>query len=350
MTLIASFQSGSTYILVGDLLISSDRKREMPLDIPTRFSKNQPKANLQFSGLSQKLVIINDNLAVGWSGTRINAKSIIHHVKDNIQSPYSGEQILELVASSGLSEGELKSIGLIFYAHNAEAMQLICQDYLVGETVFPNGNKIKYSGSGVFHFFDSTAFEMFAVEGDQNDFMKTAYAILGRMSVVFYEEIITDTNHNYYYGGGFELLSFNPNESRFVKLPISFVFWTYDDEAITLQGPLITQNYTEDNRLVIFRHEFVKKAEWKARAYVVDNFINDDKDKKIDIQKPNFDTMFCMHFFISQRDDAPVKIMGKSGFDKGFSIAPVDGDKYEIIISKKFIEETKSFCWDPIRG
>jgi len=113
---------------------------------------------------------------------------------------------------------------------------------------------------------------------------------------------------------------------------------------------LITQNYTEDNRLVIFRHEFVKKAEWKARVYVVDNFINEYKDKKIDIQKPNFDAMFCMHFFIAQRDDALVKVIVKSGVDKEFSIAPVDGDKYEIIISKKFIEETKSYCWDPIKG
>jgi hypothetical protein len=81
MTLIAVVSDDDKFpVLFGDLLLSSPAatsNREVPLPVHDFRPTNSAGTVYAISRLSQKLCMISDHLAVGWSGPRIDAKTII---------------------------------------------------------------------------------------------------------------------------------------------------------------------------------------------------------------------------------------------------------------------------------
>jgi hypothetical protein len=76
MTLVASIMFDNVPILMGDILVSSETDRGQDVHIPTVGNKNVA-SKYKASNLTQKLIIINDYLVVGWAGSLITAKTII---------------------------------------------------------------------------------------------------------------------------------------------------------------------------------------------------------------------------------------------------------------------------------
>lgn len=84
-------------MLVGDILLSSDEVIGKSIDLPlTGDVRNIFPEGSGFvpTGLRRKLVVIGDNLALGWSGTRIAAKTVIKEmIEQSGKTPFTRETL-----------------------------------------------------------------------------------------------------------------------------------------------------------------------------------------------------------------------------------------------------------------
>lgn len=337
-----SYQRRSNFVMLGDLLISTPGKQQRaPLSVPTRFDARFPISNLELSGLQQKIVVLRDTLVAAWAGSHVVARSILSEIQNKLSEPYSGEKILSIIDKMNLSENEKNSVSFIFYAMNRSdsnaPTQIIVQDYLVGETIFGTEHKVKYSGSGRFHFFDTISFEFKRTSGSINEFEMSVATFLTRAAIAFYNEIVSDVNHNYYYGGGFELLVPNPTKQRFEKLPFASAFWLADGkDGLKLIGPIFTNQYIENKELVISRIHY-EKDEPVLTRFVVPHMFSAG-EKKRTMPTPDFDPFFVVHYIIDTRDEG-VRLVLKKGKDKNIRFSMDESNTFSVSHTGEFVAE-----------
>ena len=271
MTLIMSYwHDPHSLIMLGDLLIT----RETPLAaaapaLPSRFSPLQNNVNEYIARLEQKLVIINPRLAAAWAGRQVVARNLLRRVRDGIGNEYTGRRILDLIASSGLAKDELESVAFIFYVMSEDG-KLEVQDYLTKEVCRTPTHKFKFSGSGDFHFFESIGFSQTSLDTKTDPLSDDLLAILGRAAIAFQEEITTETPHNFFYGGGFELLSPDISNRRMDKIPHACAYWGFRGDEITLTGPIISYQY-HDNGILQIDRLTQKDGTWWHDPFLVGN-------------------------------------------------------------------------------
>lgn len=330
--------------MLGDLLISGHRENENLLDLPTRFHPSQPSTNPFFSQMSQKVLIVNPQLAVAWAGQKIVAKHLVRRIANELREPYNPEQILEIIYNSELSEQELASVSFIFMCISSDGLsdRVFIQDYLTGETVLGEKEKVKYAGTGTFHFFDSIAYQIRGQFGDVNDYERFVASFVSRMAIALYEEIVSDITHNFFYGGGFELLVVNPLEKRFVKVPLTFAFWRYDAKVVELVGPVLALNYKDGENLSLHRLSRNEKSEWILKSYVVRNLLNEQKSTDKLLSPPDFDTFFSIHYLLPSNPDDNIRLLIKKGVQKSVSINYTPkNSSVSIDVSPEFLEEVR---------
>lgn len=284
-------------------------------------------------------MIVNRHLAVASAGRRIVAKTLIKEIADQIEEPYTSSKILDVISSSGLSERELNDVSFIFIGADPTNRKLFVQDYLVGETILDQFQKFKYAGSGTFHFLDSIGFKFTGFSGEVNDFEKMTSSLIGRMAVSLYEEITSDIAHNFFYGGGFELLRFDGGREEFVKFPLAFVFWAYDAHHVELMGPIIALNYETGGYLFVHRLARDESKKWRLTTYPVGNFLNEGNAVPT-CTRPDFDTFFSVHYLVSRDSDNKLRLMIKKGINKNVCIklAP-NGEELQVDIDRSFLDE-----------
>ena len=267
------------------------------------------------------------------------------HIRENIKRPYSAPQILQLIQDSGLLESELQSVSFIFLGHDTETETIFVQDYLTGQTCIGPNHKFKYAGSGTFHFFDSIAFELRGTSGEINEAETAIGILLSRISVALYEEVISDISHNYFYGGGFEILGFNPNLSRFEKIPLSFVFWSITDNGIDLCGPILSQSYSGTDVLTIQRLSRDSSGDWRLKPYVISSFLDSEDFTIPELPEDILNTPFTVHFLVPAAQTTSISLMIKKGQDTGFSInLDRDQNVFNVKFTKAFAEEALAYA------
>lgn len=326
MTLIMSYQNGNHLLMVGDLLVSRPGSSNgQSISLPARFYPRFPVSNSDLSHLEQKIVLVNDQLSIAWSGNRIVAKSMISEIAKKAPRPYGGEDFLNIIENMDISESERKSVGMIIFGMNYDSKSvkanMFVQDYLVGETLFDRkDHKVKYSGSGTFHFLSSIAFDFRKHVGEISSYESDVVTFLSRMAIAFYQEIISNDNHDYYYGGGFEILGFGSDKPGFAKIPYASVFWKILDKGEPkLIGPIFSNQYV-GTKLVINRIIF-QRGEATIHRFVVANFL-DSNPVLYDLPLPEFDPHFVIHYLIKDSGECFLIIkkgkhkLGRMTFDK----------------------------------
>lgn len=344
MTIIVSYQRKGFVLMGGDLMISSDRERTNPIDLPTRFSKLQPDPNLFLLRLSQKVVIIDDHLAVAWAGRKNIAGYLVGRIASGMSQPYSAEKILALIDGSGLLEEDLESVSFIFFGliRDDQDDKMFVQDYRTGETIVGDHEKIKYAGSGISHFLKSIAFNMKGSTGQVNTYEEFVGTFITRLAIALYQEIVSDVTHKLFYGGGFELLLLNPIEKRFVKVPMTFVFWEYGSRGVELTGPILTLNYDANGYLFLHRIVRTEQDKWTRKSYAVGNILSERNSDVPPSPPPDFNTFFSVHYLISTERNDKVNLLIKKGEQKNIEIrySPESG-MIDIQWTSEFIEEIK---------
>ncbi|NQV54805.1 MAG: hypothetical protein HQ503_03015 [Rhodospirillales bacterium] len=316
-------------MMLGDLLLSTPgRENSGPIPLPSRFHSKFPLKNLELSGLEQKICILSDTLAAAWAGNQTVARAILGEVRKSLNQPYSGDGILSIIEQMDINEKEKESVSFIFFAMQPRAengeTQIIIQDYLTGETTFGPNHKVKYAGSGTFHFFETLEFDIIGTIGDVNEFETTITTFLSRAAIAFYEELVSDTNHNFYYGGGFEILAPNPIKHRLEKIPFASAFWQADGrDSLRLIGPIFTNQYTVRGDLIISRIHY-EEDKPKLSQFVVPSLISGNKDTNQDLPTPDFDPFIVVHYIVEKNSDV-IRLAVKKGAEKNI-IFTIDKD------------------------
>jgi hypothetical protein len=299
MTIILSYQSGQGLVMAGDLMVSSPTPLTNPIELPTRFKT--PVTNHHLVGLEQKTIVVNPHLAVAWAGNRLAARSIVLELAKLSKERYSGPEVLKLIEASGLSAKELEEIGLIVWLAKEAPFQLIVQDYYVKEVIFNETSKIKFIGSGDFHFFEQIGFSLKQYEGDAsglNELEVAVGVIVSRIAIALFHELTCDVTHDLFYGGGFEIVLYDPPSARFRKVPLSFAIWGYDDNEIWLTSPIFHQVY--DANGVLFLRRFVAKNDvWHQTIFPIGNFLADASCVTFDPTTP-LSSETTVHYFVKK--------------------------------------------------
>lgn len=344
MTIIVSYQQKNYIFLVGDLLLSG-LEHEDQIQLPTRFNSNQPVPPRHLTGLCQKLVCVNDNLAVAWAGSKIVAQHLIRRIANELSAPFSSEEILSLIYGSGLSDSELDSVSFIFYgAYRDEKtgdIHQFVQDYLTGETIIDKSSKVKYSGSGQFHFLECMDFQIRGSTGTVTEYEGCIAWLMSRMALALFKEMISEDTHIFSYGGGFEIVCLDPT-ARIAKIPTTFVFWRFDGTTLELVGPVLSFNYPDPNILLINRLiQLQGSSKWDLSQFVVNDLLGAptlDPDQ----EEPNFDTFFAVHYLLPTTDSESIQILIKKGSDKSVKLRFASGSgTLQVDVNDQFRHEVE---------
>src|ERR1700677_3216916 len=98
MTLVAQLTVNRTPMLIGDVLLSSETRTGLKVNLPLIGDINQILADRGFPfevNFAQKVHVFNGRVAVGWSGPSVQAKRAL-------------EVIAAISAQEGLTEADIK--------------------------------------------------------------------------------------------------------------------------------------------------------------------------------------------------------------------------------------------------
>jgi hypothetical protein len=176
MTIILSYQSGSSLVMAGDLMLSANTPLAAPILLPTR--SREPTTNQYLVGLEQKVMLVNPYLAVAWAGNRMVARSIILELAKLPRGAYSGPNALAVIKSLGLLQEEQDAVSLIIWMLRRDDL-IEVQDFNVKQVEAGPSIKMKFIGSGDFHFFEQIGFALKTASGQPNEFDHSIGAIVG---------------------------------------------------------------------------------------------------------------------------------------------------------------------------
>ncbi|HZP75839.1 MAG TPA: hypothetical protein VFB45_06845 [Pseudolabrys sp.] len=325
MTLVMSYQHNGSIGIVGDLLLSRDTPLAKPFDIPTRFHEQYPLTNLNLSGLRQKTFWISPHLAVAWAGNMLIARNIVREIADRFTEPYSNDKLLEFIDNLGLTEAEKAAVAFIFLLITSVAdgkSQMQVFPYRVRRWANPaNEHEVfLFAGSGSDHFADID----FALKYRASD-PRLAFhaAVIGRAATALLQEVMSDDVHNYFYGGGFEFLIPETREGKFMKVPLMFAFWTYDENGkCELVGPVFAQEYSDDG--VLGLHRFVlSEGRWDERIFEVHNLLTSGSREFLTGLLP--EALWAVHYLINKNNPNEVITVQKARGTPNFDIAMDEG-------------------------
>lgn len=232
MTLIASFLINNVPVLIGDLLISHERGGQaVDVSIPSWHEANQfiqDEGPVRIINLYQKLNLISDNVCIAWSGSLIQAKTLIKHLRSEIQS----RDINYIEYSRMLAEYSKEDTSdLTIISHFVEN-GILKRDHL-GAPPFPyDGLEVQVAGSGASYFLEAIQYTITPEPSDANslDLNHVVGPALTFVATAFGNQILTGDGVAEGWGGGFEI-AFLMN-GKFKKLSnVMFLYW-YAQEMI----------------------------------------------------------------------------------------------------------------------
>jgi hypothetical protein len=335
MTLIMSYQGKNALVLLGDLMLSQDNERAEAIEWPTRYDAGFALESRNVSGLYQKILNIKPKLAAGWAGNWLIARHILLEISKGLAEPYTGERILRRIYSLGLSERELREVAFIFWSMT-EWPNIQVQDFNCGETVNPSDptEKFKYAGSGTYHFFDTIGFNL-KQGAEHSEWSNAIGTVLGRAAMAFHSELVSNEPHWYRYGGGFEAMV--PSVCGFQKVPLAFVFWTFDGKEIALVGPLFSQSYNESGGLALRRFMPVvpTNGQWMQRIFPVRSFF---AESEIDCDpSAQIDAQWSIHYIIDKRRPNAIQFLQRTGPNN--TAVSWDGQRVQAQFTPHFVRD-----------
>jgi hypothetical protein len=355
MTVISSFSINNCPILLGDLLVSGDENLQLSLSIPTigEITKVFPKGSgFVPTGLTQKIAIMNDNLALAWAGSRISAKIIIGNLLKEAQkkSNWNFDDLSYFFADYDKEYGD--DINFIGYSND-------------GERIFSFGygtNQIKYNsenyglvrlcGSGAINLRSSlNHFDNLSASRTTNPLESAVANTLVITTYMTGKERITCRNLSEYYGGGFEILSFV--RRKFKKIDdITYLVWIgrqLRDLSWELSPPEICiKYYYLDDMLLIKRAEFKTQKRGtltcdNEAVHIVTPIYRNANDVVLEnINLSSFNSIFLCSFIILYCIDGSIEILNRINYsgDRSHLIKFIDNNKdiLQIDINSNYIK------------
>ncbi|MES3040396.1 MAG: hypothetical protein V4730_04460 [Pseudomonadota bacterium] len=227
MTLIMGYSDKNSIILGSDILISGTNKKSVA--IPTRYSSNQSPLDSSFTHTSSKLEIINNSICFCWSGPEIFAKAIYYELLE-ITKPITSEKITKAIDDVLLpGTNQPKEMVMLIAYHNSE--ENFCELLSYGEIQLLTNTESKsewtYGGTGsypAYQIIDSRI-----IWKGASFINEKLLEFASKISAHFFNEVATDLNHHYGYGGFYEIAIFSNQANSFIKIPINYYLFDKSD-------------------------------------------------------------------------------------------------------------------------
>lgn len=318
MTVVIGFLINNHPLLVGDILLSSEEIVGKSIDLPlTGDVRNIFPEGSGFvpTGLRQKLVVIGDNLALGWSGTRIAAKTIIKEmIEHNDRTPFTKETLDAFIKNIDriVTEQGFSFVGFLrdpetsgFFMFNSytheEPKKFTSEDG--GALIIGAG------GEELLNFIEPTGINPRPVnEGVVQSTINTGLEYTGALLNF---ELATQQSLLSYFGAGYELLTYA--NGKFQKIEdITYLFWIGDisneEKSISLSY-LVKCSYADDVLLIRsarvhhFQEENTKAL--KDKIFVIDPAYRESTATEIEkFVKPSYNSNFICSYFLNRKAGA----------------------------------------------
>lgn len=314
MTLIVSTLAGNCPLLLGDLLISvhgTPVRKQVHLPIQDVYVVGD--ADYAITGLAQKTCVVTPNLAVGWSGSKVVAKTIILEMLQSFTSgrPVTFDELGKFFHDLNFPEANaVQMVGLVLedktivrdFRCNARTHKSV----LLGE--------IQLAGSGSDHLIEvlQNFSAPFISAGNPNDFVSAVGNLLMVACGVLGEEMNTRANLSHFYGGGLEIVYLN--KGKFEKLGnITYVFWAVNvvaqDKLEIAPQVAVHFSYSKD---ILLMHRIPLRTNLSANESVALFVVgplhrNLDKTEIENLKTttlPDLNSGILCHYFAIDRPDA----------------------------------------------
>ena len=231
MTLIAAMTGQGLPVLMGDLLLSSPKRvAQATTNVPTIGDVAELFAESQRvpTGLCQKLCILDDRLAIGWSGGHMAARTVMNELKAHLASGRATPEELEALLG-GMEEirrGQVDLVGLL--VHDDRVLSFGSRRARLFNSSY---GTVRAAGTGASALESlANSMKLTRMSESTNPLIAPILAFVGMSGGMIAEELRTAKSLQNYYGGGFELVTYN--RGRLEKLDdITYVFWTANEET-----------------------------------------------------------------------------------------------------------------------
>jgi hypothetical protein len=267
MTLIAVAALHNWHFMFGDLLLSQPAGPvRAELHLPTQdvtFSREVGSGHV-ITGLSQKLSVLNKNFAIGWSGTRIYAKTIIQEIINTFGPDYAmtwSELDRFLRAVDPSLAKEVSMVGMLWERDTNEIVHFGF-GWDAKNVASPVFDGLWLAGSATEHWLE--ILKLYAASSSSEDAGITDYfravgKILNLSSYLIGGELNTYSNLYSFYGGGLEIVGIDDGEFRKIGDTI-YLFWIVDatspDNLVLSIHPLAIKFSYVGDVLLVRRTEF----------------------------------------------------------------------------------------------
>jgi len=207
VTVIATFGIDNLPVLIGDLLISRETGSATSVGLPTIGHYNSGEtANNDGKpvGLSQKVNIINDKLAIAWAGSQIHAKYVLKEIKRIVGTTSVDYDRIKRILES-LPREVFKDLSICgIFANNGECGAF---HFNAVEMYTENVGDIYAAGSGLHHIYEvlEMPMEYKFIEPSENPMALPIGKAIAICNLLLGAEIRSRTTLNNLYGGAFEI-------------------------------------------------------------------------------------------------------------------------------------------------
>jgi hypothetical protein len=231
MTLIAQLSVNGAPFLVGDVLLTRDRRTGLRANLPLVGNINEVIASrgLSFEAtFAQKVNVLGDRLVVAWSGSAEQAERVFEVLsalttRENL-SRDDIKRELEAIDRSRIDQ--LQLLGLLVREVRGTTVSASTFSLDVQGVEVPWSGTVYAAGSGRDEFLRLLNVADWTGGGTSNEF-QVAHALLGALTNEEYRKGNTIVNR---WGGGFEAVTFSIDTGRFQKVgkvgDLLHTFWT----------------------------------------------------------------------------------------------------------------------------
>jgi len=354
MTAVIGFSFNNQPILIGDLLLSGPEIIDRDVNIPSIGDPSLvfPKGSgYSITGVDQKLYLIDDNLAVGWAGRRITAKSVLSELqKKNRETAFELGSLVEYfkrIDSPALRQ-ELCLAGFIKDRNGVAAVSY--NSKVVSSSKF---GRIMLLGTGsedLLRQLEQILEQEVKVNRTLN-FLEVAICLALQLSgVMLQHELISSESILNYYGGGYEIISLVGG--RFVKIEdITSLYWAIEIKGteITMSLPQLAFKFSYTNGSLIIRRAQLEPSiennvvSFDDSAHLISSDLDNPKIKNLaGFSPPDFNSRYLCNYFLVKHAKRGIETLTRIDYTQNAAgpIRFVDShSKLELYISKLFVDE-----------
>lgn len=233
MTLIAQLSVNGAPFLIGDVLLSSETRKGLKVNLPLVGDINQILADrgLEFEvSFAQKIHVFDGRIAVAWSGPVVQAERALRVLAaiSSRQALTRSDIVAELNAIDPSAIDQLQLIGILLRGVTGMTVEASIFSLRVQPVNIPNIGSVYCAGTGRDSFFELLQQTNRQSTTEANEY-QVAHGLLGALTN---KEFITGNTIANRWGGGFEAVTFSATSSRFEKVgDILHTFWRVTENS-----------------------------------------------------------------------------------------------------------------------